>query len=315
MAITPAGVREQTGRGHIVLVQEGRRDCARFSDEVYMRCGARLLDEAGDVFQDAEMIVKVKEPQRREVEQYPMSEIAGRLAAHAAAWTLQRPAGGPGCLPGGIAGVAPATILIIGAGVIGTNAAEVALGIGAHVFIIDRGLKRLRELETRWQSRCTTIHASHDPCQRAGDRRARRGCRRGHRRGPHPSRESAVGARPPAARADEAQVDPGRRVHRSGRLLRDLEGDDARRTDLELDRILHYCVANMPAAVSVTPTRALTNATQPWILKLADQGLQAALRAEAPLRAGINVFDGHVTCDPVARAAGLRPADVEQLAA
>lgn len=355
VAIAPAAVRELTGRGHTVLVEKGAGRRAGFGDALYESCGAELVNTPGDVFERAEMVVKVKEPQRQEVAQLrrgqilftylhlaadpelahalvdsgatclayetitdgagqrpllqPMSEIAGRLATHSAVWALQRPAGGPGLLPGGIAGVPRATIVIIGAGVVGTNAADVALGIGANVFILDRDLGRLREVEARFHGHCATVHADALAIEELAA-----------------AADVVIGAvLVPAARAPWVLDRQGLAAMKRGSILIDVSIDQggcfetSRPTThssptYELDGILHYCVANMPAAVPVTATRALTNATIPWILKLADSGLQRALTNDAALREGVNVIDGRVTCLPVARAAGLEAFDLGQLA-
>ena len=273
VGLVPGSVRELTARGHEVVVQSGAGAGIFADDDAYEKAGARILPTAEAVFAEAEMIVKVKEPQAVEYRRLkphqilftylhlapdpeqarglmasgataiayetvtdahgglpllaPMSEVAGRLSIEAAAIALRRPTGGRGVLMGGVPGVRPAKVVVLGGGVVGTHAARMAAGLGAEVSIIDRSLPRLRQLDELFDGRVRTLASTMEFDR---DRSARR--RRGDRRGAGRRRQRAEARHPRHAPAHEARRRARRRVDRPGRLLRDLAADDARRPDL-----------------------------------------------------------------------------------
>ena len=243
-----------------------------------------------------------------------MSEIAGKIATQAGAFMLEKPLGGRGLLLGGVPGVAAGKVMVIGGGVVGQNAAQVALGMGAEVYIYDRNIDRLRELEH--QMNWLRLHVLRlDARDRAAPARGRPRHRRRARQG----RQGAARHHARAAAADEAARRARRRLDRPGRLLRDLQGRPPTAIPTyEVDGITHYCVANMPGAVPITSTWALTNATMPFVLKLADQGVHDALASDPGFLKGLNVAAGKVTYEPVADDQGLEyttPADALALVA
>jgi alanine dehydrogenase len=229
----------------------------------------------------------------------PMSEVAGKLATQAGAYMLHKRSGGRGILLGGVPGVAAAKVVVIGGGVVGTNAARIAIGMGADVYIYDRNIDRLRELDMFIGEHADTCYASTlDIEQRL------------------PEADLVIGAvlvhgakAPYVVRRDQLKL------MKQGAVLVDVSIDQGgcfetsrptTHTDptYEVDGILHYCVANMPGAVPITSTRALTNATLPFILHVADEGVAGAARANPGLAKGVNVVDGKVTYQPVADATG-----------
>lgn len=234
----------------------------------------------------------------------PMSEVAGRMAIQAGAHCLEKAQGGRGILLGGVPGVAPAHVVIIGGGVVGTQAALVALGMGAQVSVLDRSLPRLRELEELFSGRLNTIFANRDAIafytQRA---------------------DLVVGAvLVPGAAAPKLLNRQQLGGMKSRSVLVDVAIDQggcfqtSRPTTHEqpsyiVDDILHYCVANIPGAVPRTSTIALTNSTLPFILELADFGVDKALRNNAYLREGLNIYKGHITCQAVAESFGREYSD------
>lgn len=359
VGLTPGSVREYVARGHEVLVETGAGLGIGADDDVYRAAGATIAADAADVFQRAEMVVKVKEPQPAEWVQLregqilftylhlapdpeqtkgllasgchaiayetvtdrtgalpllaPMSEVAGRLAIEAAGSALRRHAGGRGLLLGGVPGVAPARVLVIGGGVVGTHAARMAVGLGAEVTIVDRSVPRLRQLDElfggRVRTRMSTIDSIEEELVDA---------------------DVTVGAvLVPGASAPKlvSRAMLGRMKPRS--VLVDVAIDQGgcfetsrptthENPTFEVDGVIHYCVANMPGAVPLTSSQALNNATLPFGLALADKGL-AALDEDPHLLAGLNVSGGKVTNEAVAEALGLSFADgrdtIRQLAA
>jgi alanine dehydrogenase len=340
VALTPAGAREFARRGHRVLVQRGAGEGSGFSDDAYRAAGAELADE---VFADAELILKVKEPQPEEVERLspqhtlftylhlaadprlafalaesgarciayetvedaagrlpllrPMSEIAGRLSAQAGAAALTGPGGGRGLLIGGVAGVAPAEVLVLGGGVAGTAAAVVAAGMGARVTILDRSIGRLVQLAEHFGGQVRTVHASELTIEEL-----------------LPSADMVIGAvLVTGARAPRLVRRSDLATLRPGTVLVDISIDQggcfetSRPTThsdptYRVDDVVHYCVANMPGSVPVTSTRALTNATLDYALRLADLGPEAALEADPLFAHGLNVAGGRIVHDAVAAA-------------
>lgn len=349
VAITPAGVRELSARGHEVLLQAGAGEGSAMSDAEFTAQGARILPDAQTVFAQAEMILKVKEPQPEEVALLapehtlftylhlapepelarglmesgatciayetvedgrgglpllaPMSEVAGKIATQAGAFMLEKPLGGRGILLGGVPGVAAATVLVIGGGVVGMNAAFIAIGMQADVFVFDRSIDRLRELEVAFAGRASTVYSSTLAIEQmlpAADLVIGAVLVHGGR-APHViTREQLKLMRPHAVLVD-VSIDQGGCFETS----RPTTHSDP---TYEVDGVTHYCVANMPGAVPITSTYALTNATLPYVIELADRGVEDALAANAGLRSGLNVKNGRITHPAVAEALGLEPA-------
>ena len=229
----------------------------------------------------------------------PMSEVAGKIAAQAGAFMLERPLGGRGVLLGGVPGVAPGPVVVIGGGVVGANAAQVALGIGADVYILDRSIDRLRELETIFRGRAATVYASALSVEEL-----------------LPRADLVIGAvLVHGARAPRVVTREQLGLMRRNAVLVDVSIDQggcfetSRPTThseptYEVEGIVHYCVANMPGAVPVTSTAALSNATIPYVLRLADGGIAAVL-GDPGFAKGVNVAGGEVTSEPIAREQGL----------
>jgi alanine dehydrogenase len=345
VALTPAGVRELVEHGHEVVVQAGAGEGSSISDDDYRGQGARIVPDAGAVFGEADMVVKVKEPQAAEVALLeprhtlftylhlapdaeltrglvesgatcvayetvedargrlpllaPMSEVAGKIATQAGAFMLEKPLGGRGILLGGVPGVAAANVMIIGGGVVGMNAAFIALGMEATVFVYDRNIDRLRELDIAFGGRADTCYASTlDIEQRLPDVDLVIGAVLVHgAKAPYVIRREQLGLMKPGAVIVDVSIDQGGCFETSRPTTH---------TDptYVVDGVTHYCVANMPGAVPVTSTRALTNATLPYILHVAEAGVAGAARENPGLAKGVNVVDGKVTYQPVAEATG-----------
>ena len=346
VALTPSGVRELVDHGHAVVIQRGAGEGSAISDADYEGQGATILPDAEAVFGEAEMIVKVKEPQPVEVAMLrpgqtlftylhlapdaeltqglvdssatciayetvtdargrlpllaPMSEIAGKIATQAGAFMLEKPLGGRGMLLGGVPGVAAGKVMVIGGGVVGQNAAEIAIGMGAETYVYDRSIDRLRELEHILNSRCSTCFASTLEVE------ARL-----------PDMDLVIGAvLVHGAKAPRVITRDQLKLMKRNSVLVDVSIDQGgcfetsrptTHTDptYEVDGVTHYCVANMPGAVPITSTWALTNATMPYVTKLADLGVHAALESDPGFMNGLNVAAGKVTYEPVARDQGL----------
>jgi alanine dehydrogenase len=345
VAITPAGVREMVEHGHEVVIESGAGEGSAIADAEFESQGARLLDGAADVFEQAEMILKVKEPQPREVEMLrpgqllftylhlapdpeltqalcdsgatciayetvedtkghlpllaPMSEIAGKLAAQAGAFMLEKPLGGRGILLGGVPGVAAANVMVIGGGVVGMNAAFIAIGMEADVFVFEKSIDRLRELDVVFGGRCSTVYSTTLAIEEM-----------------LPRADLVIGAvLVPGARAPYVVRREQLRLMKRGAVLVDVAIDQGgcfetshptthHDPTFEVDGVTHYCVANMPGAVPITATHALTNATLPYAIELADCGVAEAIRRDPGLRLGVNVAGGKVTHRAVAEAVG-----------
>lgn len=230
----------------------------------------------------------------------PMSEVAGRMSIQAGAHALEKAQGGAGVLLGGVPGVAPAQVLVLGGGTVGLNAARVAMGMGARVTVLDRSLERLRHIDELYGDRLTTLYATQDAIQ-------------AHL----PDTDLVIGAvLVPGAAAPKLVTREQLKLMRPGAVLVDVAIDQggcfetSRPTThqdptFEVDGIIHYCVANMPGAVARTSTFALANATLPHAIALADKGVVQALHDDVHLRNGLNVHDGRLTHRAVADALGL----------
>jgi alanine dehydrogenase len=346
VALTPAGVRELVDRGHEVLVQRGAGSGSAVPDGEYVEQGARIVPDAEAVFGEAEMIVKVKEPQAVEVALLgpdhvlftylhlapdaeltrglmesgatciayetvtdargrlpllaPMSEVAGKIATQAGAFMLEKPLGGRGLLLGGVPGVAAGKVMIIGGGVVGLTAAEIAIGMGAETYIYDRSIDRLRELDFLLNNRCSTVFSSTLSIERMlPEVDLVIGAVLVHgAKAPHVITRAQLGLMKEHAVLVDVSIDQGGCFETS----RPTTHSDP---TYEVDGVTHYCVANMPGAVPITSTFALTNATMPYVIKLATEGVQAALESDPGFLEGLNVAAGQVTYEPVARDQGL----------
>ena len=344
VGLLPGGVAELAAKGHQLLVESGAGRHAGAPDEAYEAAGARICDSAEELFEKAQLIIKVKEPQQQEWERLrpdhilftylhlaadpaqatgllasgctaiayetvtdasgglpllaPMSEIAGRLAVLDGAQALKAETGGCGLLATGVPGVAAANIVILGGGMVGSNAARVAAGIGGRVTILDKSLPRLRQLTDIFGSAVTPVYASQQAVAEAVQQADMvigavlvPGAAAPHL----VSRVELVAMRPGAVLVDVA-IDQG------GCFETSRPTTHAEPTYL-VDGIVHYCVANMPGAVPLTASAALTHAILPFVHHLADNGL-AALAADPHLAAGLNVQAGKLTHPAVIAALG-----------
>ncbi len=346
VALTPAGARELTDRGHEPIVETGAGAGSAIADADFEAQGARIVPRAEDVWTEAELVLSVKEPQPSEVELMrpdstvftylhlapvpeltkalcktgatciayetvvdergalpllaPMSEIAGKLATQVGAFMLEKPLGGRGILLGGAPGVAAANVLVIGGGTVGLNAAFIAIGMGADVFVFDVSIDRLRELDIALQGRCSTVYSSTLAIEEMLPRADLvigavlvTGAR-----APHVIRRDQLSLMKRQAVLVDVAIDQGGCFETS----RPTTHQDP---TYEVDGVAHYCVTNMPGAVPITSTYALTNATLPYVLALADHGVTEAARRDPGLRKGINVAAGQVTHAAVAQAVGM----------
>ncbi|MGA9371452.1 MAG: alanine dehydrogenase [Solirubrobacterales bacterium] len=354
VALTPAGARELREHGHEVLLQAGAGEGSAVSDEAYSAQGVTILPDADAVFEQAEMILGVKEPQPEEVGLLrpehtlftylhlapnpeltkglqesgatcvayetvedsrgglpllaPMSEIAGKIATQAGAFFLEKPLGGRGILLGGVPGVAAATVLVIGGGAVGMNAAFIAIGMEADVFVFDVSIDKLRELDVAFGGRASTVYSSTLAIEEMLPRSDLViGAVLVHgARAPYVVRRDQLGLMKKNAVLVDVAIDQGGCFETSHPTTH-------RDPVFEIDGITHYCVANMPGAVPITSTYALTNATLPYVLALADYGVSEAARRDPGLRLGINVTGGTVTHPAVAEAVGVEHTPVEDV--
>jgi alanine dehydrogenase len=324
------------------------------SDELYRLAGATLIDSAAEVFQRAEMIVKVKEPQPQECAMLredqilftylhlapdpvqtkaliesratciayetvttingalpllaPMSEVAGRMSIQAAATHLEKTQGGSGVLMAGVPGVAPAKIVILGAGVVGRNALQIAVGMGADASIFDRDIERLRQIDMLYGNRVRTFYSDSLLIEKEVS-----------------EADAVIGAvLLPGAAAPKLISHGMIRKMKTGTVVVDVAIDQGGCFETSkptthadptfmVDGVIHYCVANMPGAVARTSTFALTNATYPFVEALANRGLVKALSMDHHLRDGLSVHKGVLTSKPVAQAQDLEFAPSEEL--
>jgi alanine dehydrogenase len=353
VALTPAGTRELSERGHEVLIQAGAGVGSGLADADYEGQGARILPDADAVWSEAELVLGVKEPQPEEVELLsagttlftylhlapapklteelarsgatciayetvedrhgrlpllaPMSEIAGKIATQAGAFMLEKPFGGRGILLGGVPGVAAANVVVIGGGVVGMNAAFIAIGMEADVFVFDVNVDRLRDLDIALGGRCSTVYSSTLAIEEM-----------------LPRADLVIGAvLLHGARAPRVVRREQLRLMKPGAVLVDVAIDQGgcfetsrptthRDPTYEVDGITHYCVTNMPGAVPITSTYALTNATLPYVISLADHGVAGAVERDPGLRLGVNVAGGRITHPAVAEAVGESYVPVEE---
>jgi alanine dehydrogenase len=236
----------------------------------------------------------------------PMSEVAGKIATQAGAFMLEKPMGGRGILLGGVPGVAAANVMVIGGGVVGMNAAFIAIGMEADVFVYDRSIDRLRELEVDFGGRCSTVYSTTLAIeQMLPNADLVIGAVLVHgARAPYVIRREQLALMKPGAVLVDVAIDQGGCFETSRPTTH-------RDPTFEVDGITHYCVANMPGAVPITSTHALTNATLPYALALADHGVAEAIRRDPGLRPGVNVANGKVTHPAVAEGVGMEYVAVE----
>jgi len=353
VAVTPAGVRELSERGHEVLIQAGAGEGSAIADDDYVAQGARIVPDAAGVFEEAEMLLHVKELQAEEIEMLrpgqllftylhlapdpeqtrglcesgvtavayetvedargrlpllaPMSEVAGKIATQAGAFMLEKPLGGRGILLGGVPGVAAANVMVIGGGVVGMNAAFIAIGMEADVFVFDRSIDRLRELEVAFGGRCSTVYSTRLAVEEMlpGADLVIGAVLVHGARAPYVIRREQLKLMKPGAVLVDVAIDQGGCFETS----RPTTHHDP---TFEVEGITHYCVTNMPGAVPITSTHALTNATLPYALALADHGIAEAIRRDPGLRLGVNVAAGRVTHPAVAEGVGEEYVPVEE---
>ena len=345
VGLTPASVREFVAHGHSVMVESGAGDGIGCPDDAYRQAGADIAASAGDVFEAAEMLVKVKEPQAEErrmlardqilftylhlapdLEQTrdlvdsgavciayetvrdaagglpllaPMSQVAGRLAVQAGAHCLERAHGGNGVLLGGVPGVPPARVVVIGGGVVGENAITIAIGMGADVVVLDRNVEVLRRLAYHFGPALTTVYSTRSALEEyvlEADLVIGAVLVAGAEAPKLVTRDMVRRMRPGSVLVDVA-IDQG------GCFETSRPTTHAEPTYV-VDDVVHYCVANMPGAVPRTSTHALNNVTLPYALALADKGYRRALLDDPLFLQGLNVCQGKVTYRAVAEVHG-----------
>ncbi|NDV12546.1 alanine dehydrogenase [Crenobacter caeni] len=350
VGLTPSGVRELVAAGHSVLVQSQAGLGVGFTDEHYLQAGASIAANAAEVFERAQMICKVKEPQPVECRMLrpgqvlftylhlapdpdqtrllvdsgaiaiayetvtddkgglpllaPMSEVAGRMAIQAGAHALEKAQGGRGVLLGGVPGVAPARVVVLGGGVVGLNAARMAMGVGADVTILDKSLPRLKEIDMLFEGRIKTLMsntANIEEMVRDADMVIGAVLIPGAA-APKLVTRKMLGRMKPGAVLVDVAIDQGGCFETSRPTTH-------QEPTYVVDGIVHYCVANMPGGVARTSTMALTNATLPFALELANKGWARALLENPHLMNGLNVCAGKVTYAAVASALGYPYAD------
>jgi alanine dehydrogenase len=356
VGMTPESVREAVDHGHQVVVELDAGQGIGMTDDDYARAGADIAATAREVFDAAEMIVKVKEPQQVERRMLrpgqvlftylhlapdpeqakdlvesgavciayetvtsatgglpllaPMSEVAGRMAVQAGAHYLEKAHGGKGILLGGVPGVDPAKVVVLGGGVVGTHAIHIALGMGAEVWVLDRSVDVLRRLWTQFGRPLNTVFSTRDAIDR------------------HVTNADLVigGVLIPGASAPKLVSAAQIKQMKPGSVVVDVAIDQGGCFETSrptthadptyiVDDVVHYCVANMPGGVPRTSTFALNNATLPFVLALADKGWKRALGSDAHLRNGLNVAFGKVTYRAVADALNLKFVSAEAVLA
>ncbi len=347
VALTPAGASMLKQEGHQVIVEQSAGLGSGFTDEEYRLEGAEIAAHAGEVWEKADMIMKVKEPLPSETGYFkknqilftylhlaaageltaqlvqkgvtsiayetiqlpngglplltPMSEVAGRMSVQVGAQFLEAFYGGRGVLLGGVPGVPPADVIIIGGGIVGTNAAKMALGLGANVVIIERSADRMRYLDDVFGGRVLTLMSNPYNIASAVARA-----------------DLLIGAvLIPGAKAPKLVTEDMVKSMKKGAVIVDVAVDQGGSIETvdrvtthsqptyEKHGVVHYAVANMPGAVPRTSTFALTNVTLPYAIELANKGFRKAITDNAPLRLGVNTFGGHVTYKAVAEGVGL----------
>ncbi|AEH49695.1 alanine dehydrogenase [Parageobacillus thermoglucosidasius] len=353
VAITPAGVMSFVQAGHTVLVEKDAGIGSGFTNEDYANAGAQIIDQAQDVWEKADMIMKVKEPLPSEYGYFrpglilftylhlaaepelaralkekgviaiayetvqvgrtlplltPMSEVAGRMAAQIGAQFLEKPKGGKGILLGGVPGVSRGKVTIIGGGTVGTNAAKVAVGLGADVTIIDLSADRLRELDDIFGHQITTLMSNPmNIAQAVAESDLVIGAVLiPGAKAPKLVTEEMVKAMKPGSVIVDVAIDQGGIVETSDHVTTHDNPTYVKHG------VVHYAVANMPGAVPRTSTLALTNVTIPYALQIANKGVQQAISDNPALKLGVNVANGEITYEAVARDLGYNYVPVEE---
>ncbi|MBI2327796.1 alanine dehydrogenase [Candidatus Curtissbacteria bacterium] len=354
VGLTPYGVKALVDNNHKVLIEKNAGVGSGFSNDEYIKAGAKIINAAGEVYRRVELIIKVKEPQKTEFKYYrpglilytylhlaaesevakmlvakkvigiayetieladgslplltPMSEVAGRMAIQVGAWFLQKPNGGEGKLLGGVPGVLPGHVVILGTGVVGTNAAKMAVGLGSRVTIFGRNLERLRYLDDIFGSQLATEVSHPGAIENALT-----------------DADLVVGAVLVAgAKAPRLVSRKMLTKMRKGAVLVDVSIDQGGTFETsrptthadpiyEVDGIIHYCVTNMPGAVPYTSTLALTNATLRYAMDIANKGLKKAVFDDPALSLGINTIDGKCTYKAVCEAFNLKYYPLEKV--
>jgi alanine dehydrogenase len=353
VALTPAGARELVQKGHDVVIETGAGDGSAFPDEEYVRAGAQIgsVDDVWSQSELLLKVKEPIEPEyarlrdglvlftylhiaadepltralvesgiqavayetvetddRRLPLLAPMSEIAGRIAAQAGAYFLEKPLGGRGLLLGGVPGVAPGRVLVLGGGVVGYNAAIIAIGLGAQVTILDRSIDRMRYLDEILSGRVSTVMSSALQIESS-----------------IADADVVIGAvLVPGARAPKLVTRDMLGGMKKGAVIVDVAIDQGGCVETahptthsdpvyDVDGIIHYCVANMPGGVPITSTKALTNATLPYVEAIAEHGLSDAVARHRALAKGVNVLEGRITYEPVADAHGLDYTPLDEL--
>jgi alanine dehydrogenase len=345
VGLTPESARELVAHGHDVMIESGAGLGIGASDDYYVAAGARIVDGPAEIFADAEMVVKVKEPQAGERAMLregqilytylhlapdpdqtedllragvvgiayetvtgrqgglpllkPMSQVAGRMSIQAGATALEKAHGGRGVLLGGVPGVAPGKVAVIGGGVVGFNAAQMAVGLGADVTILDRDPDVLERLGIHFEARAKTRFsnkANIAECVAEADLVIGAVLIPGAA-APHLVTRDMLSTMQPGSVLVDVAIDQGGCFETSHATT---HSDPT----YVVDGIVHYCVANMPGGVARTSTYALNNVTLPHALRIADLGWKEALRYDPHLAAGLNVWDHHIICEPVAQALG-----------
>jgi alanine dehydrogenase len=345
VALTPAGARELTRKGHEVVVERSAGEGSALSDAAYEAVGARI-GSVDDVWGSADLVLKVKEPLPPEFDRLreglilftylhlaadealtralldsgaiciayetvetddrqlpllaPMSEVAGRLATQMGAWALEKAQGGRGILLGGLPGVPPAKVVVLGGGIVGYNAALIAVGMQADVWVLDKSVQRMRDLEMMLDGRITLAMSNQLAIDEAVE-----------------NADLVIGAvLIPGARAPKLITRDMLAALKPGTALVDVAIDQGGCFETShptthsdpvyiVDGIVHYCVSNMPGAVPITSTAGLTNVTLPYVEQIADLGVREAIARSRALGRGVNVFEGKLTYEAVAEAHGL----------
>ncbi|WP_019614435.1 alanine dehydrogenase [Psychromonas ossibalaenae] len=354
VGLIPSSVAELSAHGHQIIVERNAGAEIGFADQDYINAGAEIAVDARTVFSQAEMIVKVKEPQQNECSMLhpqqilftylhlapdlkqtqaliksgavciayetvtdnngqlpllrPMSEVAGRMSIQAGAAALQKSNGGSGLLLAGVPGVAPANVVILGGGIVGCNAAKMALGLGAEVVILDKNINTLRRIDNQFSGRINTVYSTRESLENHVV-----------------NADLVIGAvLIPGAAAPKLVSRELIKQMKKGSAVVDVAIDQggcfatSRATTHQnptyvVDGIVHYCVANMPGDVALTATQALNNVTLPYVLKLADLGYRQALKEDKHLLNGLNICAGKVTLKEVAKAHALEFSDPQLL--
>ncbi|MDZ7755955.1 alanine dehydrogenase [Rhodohalobacter sp.] len=354
VSLQPGGVLQLKNKGHEVLIEKGAGLGSGFTDDMYEKNGATIVDDVEEVWKRAEMIMKVKEPIKEEYPRMregqiiftyfhfaasrelteavqkskciaiayetveksdgslpllvPMSEVAGRMAAQEGAKYLEKTFGGRGVLMGGIPGVKPANVIVLGGGIVGVNAARIAAGMGANTTILDININRLRYLDEVLPKNIDTQFSSE-----------------GAIRNLLPTTDLIIGAvLIPGAKAPSLISRDMLKLMRPGTVMVDVaidqggcfETSKATTHDdpiYEVDDVVHYCVANMPGAVPYTSTMGLTNVTLPYAVQIANKGWKKALNDDSELKMGLNIADGKIVYEYVADAFDMEYTPVEEV--